>query len=266
VTATVSTARTGDYLVVQIATPGALVENAGVLLVDPENDTPYLRFRRDLADLDEDNADILEALPQDLELKARELGAKRLLDWLEENASGFVQVTDRERVLVDRFEKALNRLYERHVRPKVLPFRTHLPVYTLAAAAGRWGEHMQAEPEGWVEAPERLRLTDDMFVAHVVGRSMEPRIPAGSLCVFQGGAALAGSRQGRLVLVEHYGETGENRYTIKRYRSVKRQSEEGWTHDRIILEPLNPEYEAWELTEDSPIRVVGEFVQVLESE
>ena len=74
---------------------------------------------------------------------------------------------------------------------------------------------MEASDEDWMEAPPDLRLTEDMFVAHVVGRSMEPRIPAGSLCVFR--RNVTGSRQGRLVLVENYGETGENRYTIKRY-------------------------------------------------
>jgi SOS-response transcriptional repressor LexA len=63
--------------------------------------------------------------------------------------------------------------------------------------------------------------------------------------------------------VENYGETGENRYTIKRYKSVKRQSGEEWEHETIRLEPLNPEYEAWELS-PSDIRVVGEFVRVLD--
>ena len=101
---------------------------------------------------------------------------------------------------------------------------------------------MEADQEDWIEAPADLRLTEDMFVAHVVGRSMEPRIPAGSLCIFR--RNVTGSRQGRLVLVENYGETGENRYTIKRYTSLKRQTgEEEWEHETIRLEPLNPEYE-----------------------
>jgi phage repressor protein C with HTH and peptisase S24 domain len=71
---------------------------------------------------------------------------------------------------------------------------------------------MEVEPEEWVEAPEGLRITDDMFVAHVTGRSMEPRIPNGSLCVFRGN--VAGSRQNKLVLVMLYGVAGENRFTI----------------------------------------------------
>ena len=40
-----------------------------------------------------------------------------------------------------------------------------------------------------------------MFVARIAGRSMEPRIPDGSLCVFRAG--VTGSREGRLVLVEY---------------------------------------------------------------
>jgi SOS-response transcriptional repressor LexA len=95
---------------------------------------------------------------------------------------------------------------------------------------------------------------------------MEPRIPAGSLCVFRGGAALAGSRQGKLVLVKNYGETGDNRFTIKRYTSTKVQSDEGWAHNEIWLEPLNPDYERWKLDEDARIEVIGIFVRVLGSD
>jgi SOS-response transcriptional repressor LexA len=120
---------------------------------------------------------------------------------------------------------------------------------------------MEVEAEDWEEMPPDLRLTEDMFIAHVVGRSMLPKIPDGSECVFRG--QVVGSRNGKLVLVMHYGEMGENRFTVKRYRSVKMQTEEGWAHEKIFLEPLNPEFEAWELTEDSPIKVIGEFVRVL---
>ena len=250
-----------DYVIVQADLPGHGSENIGVLLYDPVGGYGQ-RFRRDLDEVidDPEDREYLEHLPGYFQQLAEEKGSG-LLDWLEENASNAIQVSDRESVLVDRFDATLRRLYDRYVAPKVLPFRTHLPQFTLRAAAGRFGERMEVEPEGWVEAPEGLRLLPDMFVAHVTGRSMEPRIPDGSLCVFRGGEALAGSRQGKLVLVEHYGETGENRYTIKRYRSTRRQSGE---HARITLEPLNPEFEAWELEEGSSIKVIGEFIQVLE--
>jgi len=91
---------------------------------------------------------------------------------------------------------------------------------------------------------------------------MEPKIPDGSLCVFRHG--VTGSRQGRLVLVERLGGGTNDRYTVKRYRSEKRQGEQGWSHERIVLEPLNPEFEAWELDSGDELRVIAEFVRVLD--
>jgi SOS-response transcriptional repressor LexA len=102
-----------------------------------------------------------------------------------------------------------------------------------------------------------------MFVARIAGRSMEPRIPGGSLCVFR--ADVAGSREGRLVLVEYLGGGANDRHTVKRYHSRKRQQPDGtWAHQTIELQPLNPEFEAWELNpEEDRFRIVAEFVQVL---
>ena len=262
-TATLTT-QLGQYSVVQIAVPGTSPVNAGVLLLDPATNRLHIRFRRDWDEIaGEEDAEVLEALAGDIENKAQEMGASQLLDWMEEHLSNVIQISDREPVLVDSFESSAARLYRQHVSPKVLSFRTHLPKYSLRAAAGRFGEQMEVEPEDWEETPANLKLTEDMFIAHVVGHSMEPRIPDGSLCVFR--YNVVGSRNGKLVLVMHYGETGENRFTIKRYRSVKAHSEEGWKHEKIVLEPLNPEYEPWELEENSPIKVLAEFVTVLEN-
>lgn len=98
------------------------------------------------------------------------------------------------------------RLLARHVRPPaVVPFVTHLPRVTLRAAAGGFGEDMEVAAEEWLRVPPRLRPDRNMFVAEVVGHSMEPRIPDGSLCVFRGN--VTGSRQGKLVLVELRGVT-----------------------------------------------------------
>jgi phage repressor protein C with HTH and peptisase S24 domain len=262
------TTELGQYVVIEVAIPGAAAQNAGVLLVDPTTKKGYLRVRRDLSELSEEDADVLEALADDLAVKSEEMSGGELLSWLQENASNFVRVTDREEVMVDRFDRTLQRLYSRHVNPKILPFRTHLPVYGAQAAAGKWGPAMEVdgEPEYWTEAPQGLRLTEDMFVARVTGRSMEPRIPANSLCIFRAGSALVGSRQGKLVLVMNYGEPGENRFTIKRYTSIKRRTEEGWQHESIRLQPLNPEYDAWTLDEDARLEVIGEFVTVLETQ
>ena len=86
-----------------------------------------------------------------------------------------------------------------------------------------------------------------------------------SLCIFRTG--VVGSRQGKRLLIEKFGETDfGSRYTVKRYTSVKKQgeSEDSWEHDSIRLDPLNPEFEAFELGPDG-FRVIAEFVEVLES-
>ena len=61
-----------------------------------------------------------------------------------------------------------------------------------------------------------------MFVAQVVGESMNRRIPNGAWCLFR--AAPTGTREGKVVVVQHRGiadpETG-GRFTIKVYISEK---------------------------------------------
>jgi hypothetical protein len=109
-----------------------------------------------------------------------------------------------------------------------------------------------------------LRLAEGMFIAHVVGRSMEPLIPDGSLCVFR--APVVGSRQGKKLLIEQFGAAADSaRYTIKRYTSTKTYNaeDETWSHDQILLEPLNKEFEAFTLHPEE-FRVIAEFVRVLE--
>jgi phage repressor protein C with HTH and peptisase S24 domain len=145
----------------------------------------------------------------------------------------------------------------------VRPFETHLPVYALAVAAGPFlSNPAEIAAEDWIEAPEDLKLGPDMFVGRINGHSMEPKIPDGSWCVFRRG--VAGSRSGRLVLVRNSELADENRYTVKRYSSEKRVTEDGFQHTRIRLESLNPEYPSWDLDPDEEkYQVVAEFVAVL---
>jgi phage repressor protein C with HTH and peptisase S24 domain len=256
--------RTPRYSVVQAETPERGVVNIGVLLEDPETDTLALRFRRDLDSITEDDEDreVLQALADDLAAKARELGAAKLFEYLEANLSGAVRVTDREQVQVEDFSRALSRLYLKNVQSNVLEFRTHLPRYSLRAAAGRFLENREISEDGWIEAPEDLRLSTDMFVAQIAGHSMEPLIPDGSLCVFRYG--VVGSRTGRLVLAEELDAPGNNRYAVKRYRSGATEGQK-W----IRLESLNPEFPSWNLEPDADsdgakYRILAEFVRVLD--
>jgi hypothetical protein len=170
--------------------------------------------------------------------------------------------------MVEDFERALARYYRQHVPSTVRKFVTHLPRYSLAAAAGKFLENRDVEEEGWELIPPELnlKLTPGMFVTHIVGRSIEPRIRDGSLCIFR--ASVVGSREGRLVLVEALGRGSNDRYTVKRYHSEKTRRPDGsWSHARIRLEPLNKEFEAWELeAEEETYRIFAEFMSVLNAE
>ncbi len=252
------------YMILTLELPGAGPTNAGVLLEDPSTDRLLVRLRRDWDELAPQEAEVLAAMEYDLLAKAQEMGATQLLEYLEDTLSNTLTVTGRRTVPVEDVERALARLYREYVQSTVRPFVTHLPRYSLAVAAGAFLENQEVTEEGWEEAPPDLRLTPELFVARIAGRSMEPRIPDGSLCVFRRG--VTGSRQGRLVLVERLGGGANDRYTVKRYASRKTQREDGtWSHEEITLEPLNPEFEAWTLDpEEERFRIVAEFVRVLD--
>ena len=260
----VANTRVARYSLLTVELPGQDAAVAGVLLEDPQADRVHIRLRRDWERIAPEEAEVLTALEDDLLAKAADAGAAKFFAQLEDTLSNLVRVSDRREAMVEDFPRALGRLYRQHVQAEAQPFVTHLPRYSLAVAAGPFLENRAVEEEAWEEAPPELRLTPEMFVAKIVGRSMEPVIPDGSLCVFRGN--VTGSRQGRLVLVEALEQAGSDRYTIKRYRSEKRQTGSGeWAHERIRLEPLNPEFEAWDLDpEEDRYRILAEFVQILD--
>jgi SOS-response transcriptional repressor LexA len=254
----------GEYVLLQLALPGEPVHDVGVLLVDADPDSARhaLRLRAHWEDLaGPEDAVYLAALERDFEDKIAELGPRRLLESWEDSLSNVLRVSQREAVPVDSFSRVADRIFERHVEKiAVQRFRTHLPLYTLRAAAGKFGADEEVEAEDWVRAPEGLRLAEGMFVVHVEGRSMEPRIPDGSLNIFRG--PVVGSRQGKIVLVELIGL--HERFTVKKYTSRKSAAgEDEWRHERVRLEPLNPEYEAFDLTPEQIKYVVAEWIQTL---
>jgi len=253
------------WSLLEVAHPGCGPVPYGILLADRETDELTLRLAdpASFGELDEQAFDILGELPADLELKGREMGGSRLLEWLEDSLSGFLRVSDRAPVAYTDAHATVDQLFDEYVDSTVRPFISHLPVYSLRAAATKFGEGMDSELEGWVRAPERLRLSEGMFVAYVVGRSMEPLIPDGSACIFR--APVTGSRKGRLLLIEKSGEADfSSRYTVKRYARQGALVESAERDGAIRLEPLNREFPAFDLTADE-FRVIAEFVEVLRS-
>lgn len=115
------------------------------------------------------------------------------------------------------------------------------PVVELRIAAGAFSDPQALEESAavWVALPDWVRPQLGLFVAQVVGESMNRRIPNGSWCLFR--ANPGGSRQGMVVLVQHRDIADPDlggRYTIKRYSSEKVPDEDGgWRHERIVLRP-----------------------------
>jgi len=154
--------------------------------------------------------------------------------------------------------------------PVVLPFRrlddaeaepyvNCIPLYSLAAAAGSFGEAQAPEAEAWVAPNGRVSPAPGLFVAQVVGESMNQRIPNGAFCVFR--APVEGSRTGRVLLVQHREisdpETGGS-YTVKLYERV--------SPDAVLLKPQTDVdgYEPIEIQASADdLRVIAELVEVL---
>ncbi len=144
-------------------------------------------------------------------------------------------------------------------------FTRFLPLYSLPAACGKFGRGEEVEPEGWVEVTGGGKLDERMFVVRAMGRSMEPRIHDGQLCVMRAG--VEGDREGRIVLAEHRGledPDGGGAYSIKCYHSEKAEPEDdSWRHTRIVLKPLNPEFAPIEIPAEAAeeYKIVAEFVE-----
>lgn len=150
-------------------------------------------------------------------------------------------------------------------------FVTCVPFVPLRVAAGAFSDpqHVDDKNWEWVEVKTKRRLRPGMFLAQVLGKSMEPAIPDGSYCLFA--TPVEGSRQGKTVLVQLRDaidpETGE-RYTVKRYESEKVKAEDGgWRHTKITLKPANPAFEDIELTDaqEGQLQVIAECIEVLGS-
>jgi len=193
---------------------------------------------------------------------ARYLGEKSLRKSLREDPSWFERARD--------FVEDAAHFVLRTVMPAAGErYQGCLPLIQLEAAAGAFGDPQSIEEDAfdWVAVDTHRTLREGMFVARVVGHSMEPSIPDGSYCIFS--SPVVGTRNGKTVLVQLRDavdpETGE-RYTVKRYESVKATAEEDvWRHVKITLKPANKDFEPIELSveDEGQVRVIAEVVEVL---
>ncbi|CAM2007411.1 DEAD/DEAH box helicase family protein [Acanthopleuribacter pedis] len=155
--------------------------------------------------------------------------------------------------------------------PQDQRFTTCVPKVDLRAAAGLFSESQDTglaelnEATTWVKV--NRKIGKGWFAAEVHGRSMEPTVADGSLCLF---APIQGaSKNNKTLLIalrDHTDPEHGGRYTLKIYRSEKQANEEGTLHNtRITLAPKNPEFEEMVFTEEEAegLRAIGEFRGVL---
>jgi DUF2075 family protein/DNA replication protein DnaC len=151
---------------------------------------------------------------------------------------------------------------------QVKPYVNSVPLYDISVAAGGFSGLQSVSDYEWIELPEPYKPKKDHFVCKVVGESMNKKIPNGSWCLFQKDPG--GSREGKIVLVEHYNiqdsEFGSG-FTIKSYHSEKIIGQDNWSHKAIILKPLSyaSQYKdiVLDVEETSALKVIGIFVSVL---
>lgn len=153
------------------------------------------------------------------------------------------------------------------------PFVNCVPALDLKVAAGGFSaEQLVAGDEGrydWVTWQGRARPGPGLFIAQVVGESMNRRIPNESWCVWRlnPGSGTAG----RVVLAQHRNiqdpELGGT-YTVKLYEPETAVSRDGAEHvTRVTLRPdsTDPRFEplVFEALQDGELSVVAELVEVL---
>ena len=158
-------------------------------------------------------------------------------------------------------------LFFNDVIPEATIEQGYFPIYDLQAVATSFVEQKTPEVTGWKPLGGVFKLNKDMFIAQVVGKSMESTIKDGSWCLFR--SDQGGSRNGKIVLVESRRisdpET-QRSFTIKRYHSEKEHFPDGtWIHKKITLSPDNKDFDdiVLENVREDEFHVVAEFVEVI---
>ncbi len=139
------------------------------------------------------------------------------------------------------------------------PWENSVPVLDLKIAAGDFSDAQSLEDDAieWAALPDHICIRPGMFIAQVVGESMNRRIRNGSWALFR--ADDGGSRQGKIVLAER-NEIGDpenaGRYTLKLYDARKIEGMDGIEYQAVVLRPdsTDPRYKPVDLDLEDPDR------------
>lgn len=272
-----------EYAILELHAPGEAAIPAGILLLDPSTNRLCARMLEHWpASLEREDREVLKAIASELEQRTETEPGNALLEEFENSFSHLLRLSPRESITLQRPDRELSALFKRHVSARapsredaatVIPFRTHLPFYSMRIAAGVFDGDREVDAAAWVPAPEGLRPEERLFVARITGKSMEPRIPDGSFCLFRMNPQ--GSREGKLVLAQQFGASQSGgAFSIKKYHSEKAPQRPAgeddfgdteWRHSRVRLISLNPLYPSWDLAEDE-CRILAELVRILSND
>jgi hypothetical protein len=175
--------------------------------------------------------------------------------------------------------------FRRITGAEVRPFANCVPIYDdLKIAAGPWSEErvIDSVPEigeipnpddyAWVELPTGIMPDRRLFVARVIGESMNKRIPNGAWCLWrrhQGGE----DRIGKVVLVQHRDIQDEGlgaEFTVKVYDAESMSPGGEGAREQLLGVALKPDSEDPSFTrivleglQENELRVLAELVEVL---
>lgn len=124
---------------------------------------------------------------------------------------------------------------------ETLKYLKWLPLYSLRAACGKFGEQKLVEAEGWVEVSGVRRRNENLFAVRAEGDSMDPLIKDGDCCVFEFREGTCDDND--IVLAEYSEETGGETmgaYAIKKLVGKKRAD---GTYISARLVPENDDYD-----------------------
>lgn len=136
-----------------------------------------------------------------------------------------------------------------------------VPVYSLQAAAGAFSSGQAPEALGHVQLPRRVARLPGLFVAQVVGDSMDRVVPSGSYCLWQhlrvNGAA--GPAKGEYLIARRPNDLDVDlgEFTFKRW---------GGTGSNERLEPMstNPVHKVIVLDPAERVEFIARFVQIID--
>lgn len=254
----------GDFLLAQAVLPHSNSQDIGILLIHA--DRLYWRFRRDCAECFASEADWFKELPEYIRQIARQLGAQKCVEWLESTLSHMLRISARSPVLIEHSASmTVNRLYSNYIQPTVLPYRTHLPQYSMDGASIQFGSHRCVEPECWVEVFTDLALTDDMFIVRLDDQSIVPGTEDASRCAFR--SKVLDPWDGKRLLLKRNSESAADNYAVEFcYRlgiaGPNVESDLARPPGSITLRPSGAGY-GWLDASGNKIEVLGEFLFVI---